>query len=118
MSISSKAFLATRKEWERHINNLDSIQYGFDNGQISPTDFEIETEVENKRHVQALDKIDGGAEDADDAENARAGECPVHKHDTEMVASMLDCPICGNRPPKEDDPRDFSGIIKNFLMKG
>ena len=54
-----------------------------------------------------------------DAEQARAGECPVHKYDEEMVLSMIDCPICGNRPPKEDDPReeDRKRNIKNYTVR-
>lgn len=69
-------------------------------------------------HWMPLHQPPSEGKDADDAEQARAGECPIHKHDTEMVASMLDCPICGNRRPKEDDPRDFSGIVKNYTVRG
>jgi hypothetical protein len=45
-------------------------------------------------------------------------ECPVHKYDETITASMLDCSICGTREPVEDDPMDFSGNINNFSTRG
>jgi hypothetical protein len=58
-------------EWNRHIQNLDNIQYAFGDSQIDAVALGEKTDEEIKRHGMAVSEIEGGAEDA---EVARKGK--------------------------------------------